>query len=88
MSRSGAPKRQIHVSPPHWTRKSAIIIAVINELGGVREGEHTPSSQAGPILVVERYDGLGEGASEATENPSQSGAPPVVAGSPEGGGRS
>ena len=66
----------------------AIIIAVINELGGVREGEHTPSSQAGPILVVERYDGLGEGASIATENPSQSGAPPVVAGSPEGGGRS
>lgn len=66
----------------------AIIIAVINELGGVRESERVPSSQAGPILVAERYESLGAGESAASEGPAQSGTPPVVSGTPEGGGRS
>lgn len=34
----------------------AIIIAVINELGGVRATKLQPSSQAGPTLVAHRYD--------------------------------
>lgn len=66
----------------------AIIIAVINELGGVRESERAPSSQAGPILLAERYEGLGAGDSSASEGSSQSGTPPVVVGTLEGGGRS
>jgi multicomponent Na+:H+ antiporter subunit A len=31
----------------------AIIIAVINELGGVRQSDRQPSSQAGPVLVAQ-----------------------------------
>lgn len=37
----------------------AIIIAVINELGGVRPRDLQPRSQAGAVLVASRYDGLG-----------------------------
>ena len=33
----------------------AIIIAVINELGGVRPSKNQPASQAGPVLVADRY---------------------------------
>ena len=51
----------------------AIIIAVINELGGVRESERAPSSQAGPVRVVQRYDGLGAGESGASEDLASAG---------------
>jgi multicomponent Na+:H+ antiporter subunit A len=33
----------------------AIIIALINELGGVLPGDVKPTSQAGPVLVSSRY---------------------------------
>jgi multicomponent Na+:H+ antiporter subunit A len=66
----------------------AIIIAVINELGGVRESESNPSSQAGPVLVAERYESLGAGESAASEDASPSGTSPVAVGTPEGGDRS
>jgi multicomponent Na+:H+ antiporter subunit A len=38
----------------------AIIIAVINELGGVRQRADQPASYAGPVLIARRYAGLGE----------------------------
>lgn len=38
----------------------AIIIALLNELGGVRKSEIQPISQAGPALIAESYHGLGD----------------------------
>jgi multicomponent Na+:H+ antiporter subunit A len=38
----------------------AIIIAVINELGGVRPREVAATSQAGPVLVARRYEKLAD----------------------------
>ncbi|MDR9443654.1 MAG: proton-conducting transporter membrane subunit [Microbacteriaceae bacterium] len=38
----------------------AIIIALLNELGGVRQSEIEPISQAGPALIAESYHGLGD----------------------------
>ncbi|HEV8013642.1 MAG TPA: hydrogen gas-evolving membrane-bound hydrogenase subunit E [Pontimonas sp.] len=38
----------------------AIIIAVINELGGVRQSETQPASFAGPVRIAGSYSGLSE----------------------------
>jgi multicomponent Na+:H+ antiporter subunit A len=38
----------------------AIIIAVINELGGVRPRELAATSQAGPVLIARRYEKLAD----------------------------
>lgn len=43
----------------------AIIIAVINELGGVRESDVQPASQAGPVLVAGSEPALSETAQSA-----------------------
>ena len=52
----------------------AIIIAVLNELGGVRQQKFEPTSQAGPILVAESYLGLNEvTVSAKTSEPSENG---------------
>ena len=53
----------------------AIIIAVINELGGVRQTETQPTSQAGAVVVANSYAGLG------VESPSD-GEPATVSETP------
>ena len=57
----------------------AIIIAVINELGGVRQTEITPTSQAGPVVVANSYVGLGvkspsDGELAASKTPDEGGS--------------
>ena len=55
----------------------AIIIAVINELGGVRPSEVQPTSQAGPVLVARRYEEL---SAKSSRNMKRAGAAVVHAG--------
>ena len=53
----------------------AIIIAVLNELGGVRQQQFEPKSQAGPILIAESYLGFDEVTSQTeASKPSENGA--------------
>ncbi len=62
----------------------AIIIAVINELGGVRQRVGQPTSQAGPVLVAGRYSGLG--LKSSLESQKDSDRSTRSAGTPEKGG--
>jgi multicomponent Na+:H+ antiporter subunit A len=72
----------------------AIIIAVINELGGVRPTDVVPRSYAGAVLVASRFDGLernsarpvqlNEGGSSTGQSTAKTGSS-EVSDSPEGG---
>lgn len=53
----------------------AIIIAVINELGGVRPSDQRPTSQAGPVLVASRFEKLSKKSTLSGQRANKADAP-------------